>query len=148
MRGTRWIAALGLLGLSGCSAGFYLVGGTTQQGAPPSSRASFRIAACAKPTGETVGSPDVTYHLGDDAFYEMEANGTGTRITNSWADDKGRYFFARVKLFNAWMYFVPNDPAQPALRHVYLKDQYTVSDEGGVLKPVGAPAVTCTLARI
>jgi hypothetical protein len=144
MRKTMLLLAGGLLA-AGCSAGFYLVGATPYKGAPPSPTATWRITACTMANGSTVAGPTATYYLDQSGFYEVEANGAGAQITNTWSDDKGTYFFTRVKTNNGWLYFLPKDTTQPAVRTIFTKGSYSIDDSGGVMKPIGTPAATCLM---
>jgi hypothetical protein len=144
--GRKILSFTALLLVSGCTAGFYLVGATPHTGRPAMVRATWRIAACSQANGQSAEAPNATYYLDDIALYEVDASGQGARITNSWSDDKGRYFFTRVKTSHGWLYFIPNDATQAPTRQVYLAGAYSVDEQNAVIKPVGTPGVSCTLA--
>jgi hypothetical protein len=134
---------------SGCTAGFYLVGATPHSGPPVLSRGTWRVSDCASAAGQPIPPPSATYYLDDQALYEIDASGSGARITNGWSDASGRYFFTRVKTSHGWLYFFPADRAQPPVRLVYPARSYGVDESmPGVMKPTGAPGATCTMVAV
>jgi hypothetical protein len=145
MRSIRLMAALSVIALmgSGCAAAF--MAGSAPSGAPASSKAKYGISACANTAGQVIAAPDLTYYLTDDAFYEVEANGRGAKITNRWSDEKGQYFFTYVRTGHGYMYFLPSDPAGKPTRFIYMKGTYQVTTAGGVMRPSGAPSIVCIL---
>jgi hypothetical protein len=130
---------------AGCTASFFMVGSTPHSGPPPASKASWVVSGCTTADGRPTDKPDATYYIDDTSFYEIAANGQGARITNTWSDAKGRYFFTRVKTSAAWLYFIPADGASPPVRYVYFKGAYDVTEENGIIKPNGTPSATCGL---
>lgn len=150
---TRWTAVIvgAALALGGC-ASWYLRGAEMADRAPASPTGVFTVAACANAAGQVLGSPAATYYLAQEAsgpvLYEIESNGHGARITNTWTDAQGRHFFVWVGNGPGWQYFFPNDATQTPIRFVFEARTYTGDHSTpGITRPVGAPSATCVMQR-
>ena len=136
---------------AGC-ASWYLRGAEMADRAPANATATFTVPACANAAGQVLQAPSTTYYLADEGrgpvLYEMEANGSGARITNTWTDAQGRHFFVWVGNGAGWQYYFPNDTTQTPIRFVFDPGTYSGDrSTPGISRPVGTPSATCVMQR-
>jgi hypothetical protein len=145
-RSNRSLSLL-LVALTGCTS-WFLKGAEQTSGPPSSSRAVFSAPVCTTTEGETLTGADVTYYLADEGgpvLYELDANGEGARITNTWSDELGTHFFVWVGTGPGFRFLFPSDGGAPT-RFVYTARSYQGDhSQEGVTKPIGDPAATCEL---
>ncbi len=60
------------------------------------------------------------------AFFERDADGSGTLFQNTWRDEAGDHFAVWANGGTAFEIFVPQDRAQPAYRFAYPLRLYTI----------------------
>ncbi|HOX43908.1 MAG TPA: hypothetical protein PK668_09920 [Myxococcota bacterium] len=147
-------AALAAIAATGCGADWFIVGAQVHKtGAPAQATAIYTGQPCEnmKGTGtKAVKDGDQIYlDLGSTppSLYGLDATGNGVRFSNHWADAEGDHFFMYVKASIAEHFVFPRDPALPAVHYSYESGDWLAKEEGGVLKPLGAPTWKCPLVR-
>lgn len=127
----------------------FIEGGTTGE-KPEKFQAQYRLFGCLRPNKTLLLTPlaQKRYFLTDHAFYEIENNGSGIKITNQWKDAAGRYFFTWVKNGGGFLYFIPNDPTKHNLLLRYANHSYKVKKMQGAMQPVGKLPEVCVLKKL
>ena len=140
-----------VLGVAGGGCGVYIHGGDFVRTPPASPSATFAIESCSTSSGEEMPHPDIRYYLAEEegavVGYEFDPNGSGARLTNSWREGDTLYFFFYVAGSSSWRLVFPDDPARPAMRHIFSSTR-TETDDAGVIRPTGDPQASCVLTRL
>jgi hypothetical protein len=145
---TKQISMVVVLLTSGC-ASWYLRGAEMAGHAPATPTAVYTAPTCGLANGQVVAGPEATYYLAEEAtglvLYEIEASGSGARITNRWVDANGTWFFVWVGNGPGWQYYFPADASLPPIRQAFDAGTYSGDRSTGVTRPVGVPSATCVM---
>lgn len=145
----------------GCASSFLKGAKMWDHGPPPQFEAKYQASVCS-PTDpkEKQVAFNATYFLvkteTGTGLLEVDAQGNGAVFTNTWADEANDYYFGYVRGSQGYLFTVPKDRAQAALRTFYFTVNFVIgaarigwdvtTGPDGVMKPVGKFAYTCPLA--
>jgi hypothetical protein len=152
---------LGMILTQGCANSFLKGARMWEEGVPPRFEARYQASTCIP-----VAEPDkpirftATYYLLQTAtglgLLEMDEKGNGAIFNNKWADETNDYFFGYVRGSQGYLFTVPKDRAQAALRTFYYTVNFvigaarvgwdTTTGPDGVIRPTGSHNATCQLA--
>jgi hypothetical protein len=121
------------------------------QGVPPDPLVIYKALRCTDlKTRAGIDGPDATYYLvkepGQLVLVELDSSGSGAKLKNRWIEADGIHFFAYAAGQEARHYILPSDFATNGRRLVLAS--YSISEVGGVVKPVGDPIAECPMVPI
>ncbi|PKN45492.1 MAG: hypothetical protein CVU59_08905 [Deltaproteobacteria bacterium HGW-Deltaproteobacteria-17] len=148
---TLALASVFMLYSGGCFKTTLEYVGGTNSGKPTQFKAQYRLLGCLNDEKKLVLLPNakIDYYLTENAFYEISGD-AGTKVTNTWKDGNGQYFFIYETNLNknAYLYFIPNDPSLNTVHLRYRKGSYTIKKVDGTVRPFGSPPQGCILKKL